>query len=195
MGIGRMGLVAALFGATFACAHGGAHSSVERAALSLGHYQVESIRSRATLDGIERMVEISEIGSKMVDASGGEHLLTERGALVLSSEGRCRLALAVSVDGDEPGISDRPCTWEAAGDMFFLGDGRDGARTAYRVQRAGDRFVLEGVKDVGADGQEIGDASGERIVLVPVQARPRGSSGPVHEAKNAEDDELPTSEL
>ena len=63
MGIGRMGFVGALFAATFACAHGGAHSAVERAALSLGHYQVESIRSRANLDGVDKFVEISEVGS------------------------------------------------------------------------------------------------------------------------------------
>ena len=32
----------------------------------------------------------------MVDARGGEHLLMERGALVLASGGRCRLALAAT---------------------------------------------------------------------------------------------------
>src|ERR1700730_18190946 len=86
----------------------------------------------------------------MVDATGGEHTISERGALVLSSEGRCRLRLAVSVDGDEPGVSDRSCTWETVGDLFFLGDGRDGARTAYRIRRAGERIILEGLKDLAA---------------------------------------------
>jgi hypothetical protein len=186
-------LAAALFVGPLACAHG--RAAGERSGIAIGHYQVESIRSRAVLDGVERIVEISEAGSRMVDASGGEHLLTERGALVLSAEGRCRLALAVSVDGEEPGISDRSCTWESIGDVFFLGDGHEGARTAYRVRRAGDRYVLEGLKDLGPNGEELGDASGERIVLVPVQARPRGSPGPAHEAKNTPEDELPTSEL
>jgi hypothetical protein len=193
MGMGRIGLVGALFGTTFACAHGGAHPAVERAALSLGHYQVESIRSRANLDGMDKFVEISEVGSRMVDARGGEHLLMERGALVLASGGRCRLALAVSVDGEEPGISDRTCTWEVSGDVFYLGD-RDGARTAYKVMRAGEKLVLEGIKDFGPNGDEVGDASGERIVLVQGSSRMAGA-GPINEARNASAEELPTSEL
>jgi hypothetical protein len=193
MAIGRIGLVGALFGATFACAHGGGHSAVERAALSLGHYQVESIRSRANLDGVDRFVEISEVGSRMVDARGGEHLLMERGALVLASGGRCRLALAVSVDGEAPGISDRTCTWEVSGDVFYLGD-RDGARTAYKVARVGEKLVLEGIKDFGPNGDEVGDASGERIVLVQGSSRLPGA-GPINEARNASEEELPTSEL
>jgi hypothetical protein len=184
---------AALCAGPLACAHGSRSS--ERIALTIGQYQVESIRSRATLDGVDRMVEISESGTRMVDASGAEHTLTERGALVLSSEGRCRLALAVSVDGEEPGISDRSCTWETVGDIFFLGDGRDGARTAYRIRRIGDRFVLEGLKDLGPNGEELGDASGERIVLVQAPQRAQGSTGPIHEAKNTGADELPISEL
>jgi hypothetical protein len=194
MAIGRLGLVGALFGATFACAHGGSRPSAERAALPLGHYQVESIRSRANLDGVDQFVEISEVGSRLVDAKGGEHLLMERGALVLASGGHCRLALAVSVDGEEPGVSDRTCTWEVNGDVFFLGD-RDGTRTAYKVMRSGDRLVLEGIKDFGPDGKEMGDASGERIVLVQGPARASGSAGPINEARNTSAEELPTSEL
>jgi hypothetical protein len=131
----------------------------------------------------------------MVDATGGEHTISERGALVLSSEGRCRLALAVSVDGEEPGVSDRSCTWETVGDVFFLGDGRDGARTAYRIRRAGERIILEGLKDLAANGDALGDASGERIVLVQAPQRAQGSTGPVHEAKNSGAEELPTTEL
>ena len=80
--------------------------------LGVGHYQVESIRSRATLDGVERVIEISESGTRLLDAAGAEHVLTERGALTLGAGGSCRLALAVSVDGEEPGISDRTCSWE-----------------------------------------------------------------------------------
>ena len=195
MAIGRMGLVGALFGATFACAHGGGgRPSAERVALSLGHYQVESIRSRANLDGTDQFVEISQVGSRLVDARGGEHLLMERGALVLAAGGRCRLALAVSVDGEEPGISDRVCTWEVNGDVFYLGD-RDGTRTAYKVMRSGERLVLEGIKDFGPDGKEAGDASGERIVLVQGPAHSPGSAGPINEARNTSAEELPTNEL
>jgi len=193
MAIGRMGLFGVLFAATFACAHGPSRPSAERGALSLGHYQVESIRSRANLDGVDQFVEISQVGSRLVDAHGAEHLLMERGALVLAAGGRCRLALAVSVDGEEPGVSDRVCTWEVNGDVFFLGD-RDGTRTAYRVIRNGDRLVLEGMKDFAADGKEAGDASGERIVLVQGAAR-APSAGPINEARNTSAEELPTNEL
>src|SRR3954470_24893705 len=193
MAMGRMVAVGAMFAATFACAHGGVRPSAERAALSLGHYQVESIRSRANLDGIDKFVEISEVGSRLVDARGGEHLLMERGALVLASGGRCRLALAVSVDGEEPGISDRTCTWEVNGDVFYLGD-REGARTAYKVVRAGEKLVLEGIKDFDRNGEEVCDASGERIVLVQGSSRLPGA-GPINEARNVSQEELPTSEL
>jgi hypothetical protein len=189
----RWALAAALCGSPLACAHGSL--SGDRATLTPGHYQVQSIRSRATLDGAERIVEISESGTRMVDGSGAEHTLTERGALVLAAEGRCRLALAVSVDGEEPGISDRSCTWETVGDVFFLGDGRDGSRTAYRIRRTGDRFVLEGLKDLGPGGEELGDASGERIVLVQAPQRKQGGAGPIREAKNAGAEELPTTDL
>jgi hypothetical protein len=194
MAIGRMAGVAAMFGLTFACAHSAPRPSVDRATLALGHYQVESIRSRANLDGTDQFVEISEIGSRLVDARGGEHLLMERGALVLAAGGRCRLALAVSVDGEEPGISDRPCTWELTGDVFFLGD-RDGTRTAYKIARAGERLVLEGIKDLGPNGEVVSDASGERIVLVQRSARALGSAGPINEARNTSEEELPTTEL
>src|SRR5712672_1863840 len=150
-----------------ACAHGSGAASSERPMLGVGQYQVESIRSRATLDGVERVVEISESGTRLVDSSGSEHVLTERGALTLASGGTCRLALAVSVDGDEPGISDRSCSWEMKEDVFLLGDSRgEGARTAYRVRRVGDRLVLDGLRDLGPGGEDLGDASGERIVLL-----------------------------
>src|SRR3954466_8518142 len=193
MAMGRMVAVGAMFAATFACAHGGGRPASEPGTIALGHYPVESIRSRANLDGVDKFVEISEVGSRMVDARGGEHLLMERGALVLASGGRCRLALAVSVDGEEPGISDRTCTWEVSGDVFYLGD-RDGARTAYKVMRAGEKLVLEGIKDFGPNGDEVGDASGERIVLVQGSSRLAGA-GPINEARNASQEELPTSEL
>ena len=160
------GIVAAVFGGV-ACAHGSGAESSQRPMLGVGHYQVESIRSRATLDGVDRIVEISESGTRMLDASGAEHVLTERGALTLASGGACRLALAVSVDGEEPGISDRSCSWELQEDVFLLGDGRgEGARTAYKVRKIGDRLVLEGLRDLGPGGEDLGDASGERIVLM-----------------------------
>ena len=167
------GLLAVAAGG-FACAHGPAGAGADRPVLGAGHYQVESIRSRATLDGVDRLIEISEAGTRLVDASGGEHVLSERGALTLAAGGTCRLALAVSVDGEEPGISDRSCTWELQDDVFFLGDGRgEGPKTAYRVRKVGERLVLEGLRDVTPDGTEVGDASGERIVLV--QGRVRAS--------------------
>jgi hypothetical protein len=135
--------------------------------LGIGHYQVESIRSRATLDGVDRIIEISESGTRMLDSAGAEHVLTERGALTLTQGGSCRLALAVSVDGEEPGISDRSCSWELKEDVFLLGDGRgEGARTAYRVRKIGDRLVLDGLRDLGPRGEDLGDATGERIVLL-----------------------------
>ena len=165
------GVVAAVFGGV-ACAHGPGAAPSDRPVLGVGHYQVESIRSRATLDGVERMVEISESGTRLVDGSGEEHVLTERGALTLGSGGACRLALAVSVDGEEPGISDRLCRWEVREDLFLLGDGNgEGARTAYRVRKIGERLVLEGLRDVGPGGEDLGDASGERIVLMRGPAR------------------------
>ena len=159
------GLLAAALGGV-ACAHGPAGAGSDRPMLAEGHYQVESIRSRATLEGVERVVEISESGTRLTDASGAEHVLTERGALTLASGGSCRLALAVSVDGEEPGISDRPCSWELKEDVFLLGDGHEGTRTAYRVRKIGDRLVLDGLRDLGPGGEDLGDATGERIVLV-----------------------------
>ena len=158
-------MAAMAFGA--ACAHGPGRGISDRPMLGVGQYQVESIRSRATLEGVERMVEITESGTRLLDSSGAEHVLAERGALTLSSGGACRLALAVSVDGEEPGISDRSCVWELKDDVFLLGDGRaDGTRTAYRVRKTGERLVLEGLRDSGPDGEDVGDASGERIVLL-----------------------------
>jgi hypothetical protein len=103
----------------------------------------------------------------MTDANGAEHVLTERGALVLSDNGVCRLALAVSVDGEEPGVSDRACRWHVDGDQFLLGDASGaGTRTVYMVRRMSGRVVLEGVHDVDPHGKVVGDAHGERIVLV-----------------------------
>jgi len=103
----------------------------------------------------------------MTAANGAEHVLTERGALVLGEDGLCRLALAVSVDGEEPGISDRTCRWNVDGDRFLLGDATGtGTRTVYEIQRSGGRVVLKGMSDLDPQGKVIGDARGERIVLV-----------------------------
>jgi hypothetical protein len=168
--VGRQGRVVLMVLAAVgcACAHGKAADS---GAVGAGRYSVESIRSRATLNGQEKLLEISEAGSRVVDDSGVEHMLTERGALLLAAGGGCRLALAVSVDGDEPGVSDRSCTWSMEGDQFFLGDGRSELRTVYKVKRSEGRLVLEGVVDVAPDGKVIGDAAGERIVLVEASAK------------------------
>jgi hypothetical protein len=176
-----------------ACAHGGAakvqSSSIgsggdspvaQAAAIAEGRYAVESIRSRATIDGVDQLIEISEQGSKMKDRSGNEHTLTERGALTLGSDGGCQLALAVSVDGEAPGVSERACTWRVDGEHFYLGEQGAGTRTMYRVSRDGDRYVLEGVHDVAGDGKKLGDAKGERIVLVegrgPMGSQPAAAS-------------------
>jgi hypothetical protein len=165
MGFGRVGVLVVL-AAGIGCAHLGA-SRPEKPALAAGKYAVESIRSRAQLDGVDQLVEISETGTKMTDANGAEHVLTERGALVLSENGVCRLALAVSVDGEEPGVSDRACRWHVDGDQFLLGDASGaGTRTVYMVRRMSGRVVLEGVNDVDPHGNVVGDARGERIVLV-----------------------------
>ena len=47
-------------------------------------------------------------------------LCTERGALTLNEGGTCQLALAVSVDGEPPGISERACHWKIEGQRFLL---------------------------------------------------------------------------
>ena len=165
MAAGRVGAVGVLLAGSLACAH--VASRPEKPTLQAGKYAVESIRSRATLDGVEQVIEISEQGTRLVDSNGAEHVLTERGALMLSENGACRLALAVSVDGEEPGISDRACTWQLQGDQFLLGDSTgSGTRTVYQVKRAANRLVLEGLNDVDMHGNVVGDAKGERIVLV-----------------------------
>ena len=165
MGFGRVGMGLVL-AAGIGCAHFGA-SRPDRPVLAAGKYAVESIRSRAQLDGIDQLIEISETGTKLTDANGAEHVLTERGALMLEESGQCRLALAVSVDGEEPGVSDRACRWQADGDRFLLGDSTGaGTRTLYQVRRNGSRVVLEGVNDLDPQGNVVGDARGERIVLV-----------------------------
>ena len=176
MAAGRVGavIVAVLGTSGFACAHLG--SRPEKPTMAAGKYAVESIRSRASLDGVDQIIEISEQGTRLTDTNGAEHVLTERGALVLGGDGGCRLALAVSVDGEEPGVSDRACTWQLDGDRFLLGDATgSGTRTVYQVKRTGARLVLEGVSDVDANGNVISDAKGERIVLVeyttPVASR------------------------
>lgn len=166
MAAGRGGAVVAVALAGLGCAHlGGARA--EQPAVGAGKYAVESIRSRAQLDGVDRLIEISETGTRLTDANGADHVLTERGALLLEANGGCRLALAVSVDGEDPGVSDRTCTWQVDGDRFFLGDASGaGTRTLYEVKRVGGRVVLEGVSDLDASGKVVGDAHGERIVLM-----------------------------
>lgn len=162
----RVGAVLVAVIGGFACAHVGSRPA-EKPVLAAGKYAVESIRSRAQLDGIDQVIEISEQGTRLTDSNGAEHVLTERGALMLSEGGLCRLALAVSVDGEEPGVSDRTCTWAVQGDQFLLGDATGtGTRTVYQVKRMPGRLVLEGISDVDAKGNVVGDARGERIVLV-----------------------------
>jgi hypothetical protein len=171
----RVGTVLLVVGG-LGCAH--ASRPLEKPAFGAGRYAVESIRSRASLDGVAQMLELSEQGTRLVDVNGAEHVLSERGALVLSANGVCRLALAVSVDGEEPGVSDHACTWELQGDQFLLGDSTGvGTRTVYQVKRSPGRLVLEGISDVDASGNVVGDARGERIVLVekPVEVAGRSA--------------------
>jgi hypothetical protein len=53
------------------------------------------------------------------------------------------------------------------GNRFLLGDASgSGTRTVYQVLTSGGRVVLEGVNDVDVQGNVVGDARGERIVLV-----------------------------
>ena len=179
MAAGRVGavVVAVLGSGGFACAHLGGSRPAEKPALGAGKYAVESIRSRASLDGVDQIIELSEQGTRLTDANGSEHVLTERGALMLSDDGACRLALAVSVDGEEPGISDRACTWQIQGDQFLLGDSTGaGTRTVYQVKHAAGRLVLEGMNDVDSKGNVVGDAKGERIILVEKPAEFAGRS-------------------
>jgi hypothetical protein len=175
MAAGRVG-VALVLAAGVGCAHVGA-SRPDKPVLEAGKYAVESIRSRAQLDGVDQLIEISEAGTKMTDSAGAEHVLTQRGALVLVDNGTCRLALAVSVDGEEPGISDRACRWKVDGDRFVLGEASGaGTRTVYQVRRTAGRVVLEGMNDVDPQGNVVGDARGERIVLVERAAEYAGRS-------------------
>jgi hypothetical protein len=48
------------------------------------------------------------------------------------------------------------------------------------VSKDGEKIVLEGVRDVGGDGKPVGDAKGERIVLIegrgPLGSQPAASS-------------------
>ncbi len=165
---------------------GDASSAAVEAAIGEGKYAVESIRSRASIDGIDRLIEISEAGTEMVDGSGARHKLTERGALTLAADGVCQLALAVSVDGEAPGVSERSCSWKIEGANFFLGESGAPTRTVYKVTREGDRFILEGMHDVGPDGKMVGDAKGERIVLVTGRG-PLGSQATSSGAIGSED--------
>ena len=166
---------------------GGDSAAQVAAAIAEGKYAVESIRSRATIDGIDQIIEISESGSTMKDRSGNEHTLTERGALTLGGDGVCQLALAVSVDGEAPGVSERACNWKVEGARFFLGESGAGTRTLYKVKTEGDHLILEGVSDVGADGKILGDAQGERIVLVQGRG-PLGSQTATTESKVGTED-------
>src|SRR5207248_10649534 len=68
MGFGRVGM-ALVLAAGIGCAHFGA-SRPDRPVLAAGKYAVESIRSRAQLDGIDQLIEISETGTKLTDANG-----------------------------------------------------------------------------------------------------------------------------
>lgn len=166
MVVGRVGAAVVVAVAGFGCAHIG-RARGDKPVVGPGKYALESIRSRAQLAGVDRVIEITEGGTRLTDANGADHVLTERGALLLDADGRCRLALAVSVDGEEPGVSDRACTWQLDGEHFFLGDASGaGTRTVYEAKRVGGRVVLEGISDLDANGNVVGDARGERLVLV-----------------------------
>ena len=73
----RVGM-AFVLAAGIGCAHVAARP--EKPALAAGKYAVESIRSRAQLDGGDQFIEISESGTRLTDGNGAEHTLVERGA-------------------------------------------------------------------------------------------------------------------
>ena len=60
----------------------------------------------------------------------------------------------------------------------------------------GDRLVLEGMRDLGPGGEDVGDASGERIVLV-LRGPNRGAQplDPVTEQSHPNDGPTLTQEL
>jgi len=187
---GRAGIAivcAALAG--IACAHSPPVKTAG-ARIGEGRYAVESIRSRAAFDGIDQLVEISEAGSTIRDRRGAEHTLTERGALTLGAGGVCRLALAVSVDGQAPGIAERTCSWSIEGGRVLLGEEGGGPRTLYRVHKDGDRYLLEGLEDRSPDGRVLGDARGERLVLVEGRG-PLGSPPAAADAAGRAEAEAP----
>src|SRR5262245_9510554 len=64
----RLGVVVAAMAFGVACANGSGRGLPDRPMLGIGQYQVESIRSRATLEGVERMVEITESGTRLLDS-------------------------------------------------------------------------------------------------------------------------------
>jgi hypothetical protein len=135
----------------------------------------------------------------MRDRAGAEHTLTERGALTLGAQGSCQLALAVSVDGEAPGVSERACNWKVEGGRFLLGESGAGTRTLYRVKKDGDKLILEGVSDVGPDGKVMGDAQGERIVLVqgrgPLGSQPASTESKVGTENSSEPEKLAADEI
>jgi len=62
MGSGRVGM-AWVLAAGIGCAHS-ARRVQNKPVLAAGKYAVESIRSRAQLDGVDQLIEISETGTK-----------------------------------------------------------------------------------------------------------------------------------
>ena len=140
-----------------------------------GRYAIESIRTRASVDGVEQLIDISEAGSGMTDKSGNKHTLAERGLLTLTADGKCEFALAVSVDNEEPTVSVRSCSWKVDGNLFSLIEADAKTQTRYRVDKKGDRYIFEGLPDVA-------EAKGERMVLVqgrgPLGSRPNTDADP-----------------
>ena len=129
-----------------------------------GEYVVESLHVLANVDGAARALDLSETPARIGRLDGGEHSIAERGVLTLAANGACELALAISVDGQAPGISDRACSWSVEGGSLILG-AADGAPGRYTITKNDNRYTLDGVVGSGVGGEPDGRANGERLIL------------------------------
>jgi len=138
-----------LLGAGSVCDLGA--SRPDKPVLAAGKYAVESIRSRAQLEGTDQLIEISETGpdDRYHRCRARPHAARR---IDPQRERHCRLALAVSVDGEEPGISDRACRWSVDGPVPPGRRQRSGNSDDVRGAANRRRVVLEGMSDLDPQG-------------------------------------------